>query len=299
MSLSRTPPKQCSGSAPNLSTNEQNQSFTDLNNVTLRQEKRKRGDMMEDDLNSFIKEMKNMFNTASELQNQKLSAMHSAIEEIRVQNCDISKCMEFLSVKYDEMKASLDRCEQERKKHLSYIGALEDRVEYLERNSRNTSIEIRNVPQTPSENKQSLVNIVKNIGLAVESSIEDCDIKDTFRYRSKSASTAAHPIVVEFTTTRVKDKILSMIKQFRNNKKTILTTSLAKIDTRGAPIFISESLSPRTKKIYAMARKFGSDNGYRFCWTAHGFVYLRKLEGAKAFRINNEEDLQRMAQDSK
>ncbi|CAB3261585.1 unnamed protein product [Arctia plantaginis] len=243
MSLSRTPPKQCSGSTPNLSINEPRESLTDVSNITLRQEKRKRGDMMEDDLNAFIVEIKNMFNTASEAQNHKLSAMHSAIEEIRAQNCDISKSMEFLSAKYDEIKTKLDKCEKERGNHLSYIRELENRVEYLERNSRNTSIEIRNIPKIPSESKQSLVQLVKNIGTAVESTIEDCDIKDIFRYRSKSASTSVTPVVVEFTTARAKEKMLSEIRQFRQDKKTNLTTSLAQIDTRNSSMFVSDSLS--------------------------------------------------------
>lgn len=294
MSLTRTPPKELSGSAPNISniqfSSEDNSSSC---NITLRQDKRKRGDVLEEDLKSLMAEMKNMLTSALDAQNQKLTVLHSAIEEIKTQNCEITKAMEFISDKYEEFKIKLENCEKERMKHLITIKALENRVEQLERNARSTSIEIRNAPKNNQENKENLMKIVKNIGTAINTDITENDIKDIFRHTTKSSSKM--PIVVEFTTVSKKEAVINSVKKFNRDSKTVLSTYHAKLEGPTQSIFISESLTPQTRRIFAMARKFAIEHSFKFCWTSHGIVYLRKEEGSKAVRLHNEEDLNKLA----
>lgn len=293
MSVQRTPPKEISGSAPNLYNVHYGVDEGALNNITLRQEKRKRGDVLEEEMKSFMVEMRKMLTLATDAQNQKFTLLHSVIEDIKKQNAEITKALDFMSMKYEEYKLKMDKNEEERKTQISYIKALETRVEQLERNARQSCIEIRNVPRNTSENKEHLINILKNIGTAIKSDILDSDIKDIFRYNAKSSPKL--PITVEFTSVVRKEAFLESMRQYKRINKTVLSTSQAKVDDRIEPIYISESLTPQNKKIYAMARKFSMENSYKFCWTTHGNIYLRKEEGSKAVRVFNEEDLNKLA----
>ncbi|KAJ8718543.1 hypothetical protein PYW08_002780 [Mythimna loreyi] len=290
MSVIRSPPKELSGSAPNLSNIQlPNESNTSSSNITLRHEKRKRGDVLEEELKSFMTEMKNMMDS----QNQKFTFLHSAIDEIKTQNIEISKAMDFMSEKYEEFKTKLEKSERQRTEHLATIKALESRVEQLERNARTTCIEIRNVPKNNQENKVNLIEMVKNIGTAIKTDITESDIKDIFRYYSKSSSKM--PIIVEFTTVLKKEAVLHSIKKFKSDSKTILSTTHANIEGPKEAIYVSESLTAQSKRIFAMARKFASEHNYKFCWTKHGTVYLRKVEGTKPIRLYSEEDLNKLA----
>ncbi|XP_028174862.1 uncharacterized protein LOC114363367 [Ostrinia furnacalis] len=287
MPLTRSPSNECSGSAPDLST------VSSERNITLRQEqKRKRGDMIEEDMKAFMADMRKMQASAAEELNSKFTKLQSTVDEIKQQNNDIAKSMEFISQKYDELSIRLESCEKERVKQLTYIKTLETRIEQIERNARNSSIEIRNVPKSVSENKEDLLNIVKSIGSSVNMELKNLDIKDTFRYKSKTSTTM--PIVVEFATVPTKVSLLNAVKKFRQDTKTNLTTAHAHIDGPKKPIYISDHLTMQSKKVFASARKFATENSYKFCWTNHGYIYLRKEEGSKAVLITSEEDLNKL-----
>lgn len=292
MSATRTPPKECSGSAPDLSDIRLIESTPPMYVTTRQDFKRKYGDVFEEEVKTFMADMKKMFSSAAEAQNHKFNTLHSSIEEIKQQNSGITQSMEFMSAKYDEVLAKLEHSEKERKKHLEYITVLENRVEQLERVARKSSIEIRNIPKHDHEHKEDLIKIVKNIGMSINVEIHDTDVKDIFRYNSKSSTKM--PIVVEFSTVIKKEILLDTVKKLKQESKTYLSTTHAKIDGPKEPIYISESLTAEIKKLFARARTFANDNNYKYCWTSHGFVYLRKEEGAKAIRLSKEEDLNKL-----
>ncbi|XP_013197254.1 uncharacterized protein LOC106140204 [Amyelois transitella] len=225
-------------------------------------------------------------------QNNKFSALQTSIEEIKQQNRDIQKAMEFMSEKYEEIKSRLDKSEQERDEALIHVSELESRVDQLERAARNTSIEIRNIPSVKPETKEDLIHIVKNIASATNTTVTDHDIKDIFRYPSKTS--AKMPIVVDFCSVLRKDTVLNAVKKFRSSNKSNLTSDKIKVSGPSQPVYISESLTARTKRTYALARKFASENNFKFCWTSHGQVYMRKEEGSRAIRLDGEGDINRL-----
>lgn len=67
-----------------------------------------------------------------------------------------------MSAKYDELLVQVDTLTEGRKADRKYVQLLENRIETLERNIRETCLEIRNVPQKKRESNKDLLNIVKN-----------------------------------------------------------------------------------------------------------------------------------------
>ncbi|XP_028165490.1 uncharacterized protein LOC114356478 [Ostrinia furnacalis] len=183
--------------------------------------------------------------------------------------------------------------ESERKAHLAYIQSLELKVENLERTQRQASIEIRNIPSQKKENKQDLVNLVQRLGDSINVRVDESQIRDVFRLKTKKDTN--QPIIVDFTTVVLKDKVLTSVKALNNTRREKkLNTGDLKIEGEQRPVFVAESLTQTTRKIYFLAREFSKNHSYAFCWTAHGKVFLRKEEGAPCRRIDSEADLEKL-----
>ncbi|CAG4941246.1 unnamed protein product [Parnassius apollo] len=144
----------------------------------------------------------------------KLSSLENTLKEIKDQNVDIFKSLEFISSKYGEMREKMEILEADRKASLNCIRTLEDRIDGLERKARSCSIEMRNVTQNQPELKWYLQNIVRKDCTELNVSVEDREIRDIFRLKSKSKASTPNPIIVEFANVNIKEEILTSMKKY-------------------------------------------------------------------------------------
>lgn len=254
----------------------------DFSNVSIRPRARKR--QHDDDVSALMLEMRKSFEILKNQQN----TIQESIKDIQSQNSDIIKSMDFISKQYEDMKDRLIKLESEKLSHLSYIQSLEIKVENLERSQKQTCIEIRNLPVQNNESKKDLLSVVKNIGAVTNIHIEDSHLSDIFRLSKKNG--ANKPIIANFSSILIKDKILAAVKAYNRNKNKLNTLHL-KLEGEPKPVYISECLTDKTRKIFYSAREFSKKHGYKFCWTAHGKVFLRKSIGAQCHRIDTDKDL--------
>lgn len=303
MPLRRTPPASpatMSGQPPVLHQSEPNISaLSELSepcldtNITSRN-KRKRHDH-----ESFVNmcEFKDeISNTLKELKKEQTlfrSDIATTLTEIKNQCSKLQDYVDFSVAKYDEMLAKMQEYEVERKENRDYICRLEDRIDHLERQSKLTSLEIKNVPKTADESKLGLANAVRNIGNVLDTTIVQSDIKDVYRINYKGSTN--NTIIVDFTTVMLKSKLLTSVRTFnKNNQNNKLNTSHLRVDGPKVPIYISDHLPSKTRKLYFLARDFAAQNNYKHCWTAYGKVYLRKEDGAQRVIVNSEGDITKL-----
>ncbi|CAG5044651.1 unnamed protein product [Parnassius apollo] len=177
-----------------------------------------------------------------------------------------------MSNKYDDLLTIIANLEKERKEDKRRMALMEDRLETMERKMRASGIET---------------------GKAVNISIEDSELKDIYRLNSKDSS---GPIIVELSSVISKEKILRAVKSFNKNKPRDekLNTSHLQLQQPKKPVFISETLTQKTQKIFQLARAFKKAHSFMYCWTLNGTVYLRKDEKSSQIRINSEADLENL-----
>lgn len=222
------------------------------------------------------------------VQNHQFTALQLKMEEIKEQNTKLQDSADFNAAKYDEITLKLQQMEQERKDDRVRIMDLEEKIEQLERQHRSTSLEIRNVPQKAPETKQDLQNTLVTLGNLVKSPVQSSDIKDVFRIQTKSQNKT---IIAEFNSVITKERMMKAIKIFnKENKNDKLNTSQLQFDGPKQPIYVSENLTPKNKRLFYLARDFSVLQKYRYCWTSFGKVLLRKEDGAPVIRINSEHD---------
>lgn len=239
-------------------------------------------------------EVSDMFEQLVKQQEKRFTAIINEVRDgIRIhteQNKDISGSIDFLGKKYDAMLARIDVLEKEKFADRKYIQSLESRLEQAERSLRSSSIEVRNVPKKSGETKADLMDLVKNIGSALNVPVQKTDIRDVYRINNKSEN---QPIIAEFTSVMLKESIVGSTKVYNKTYKTSkFSTSNLKIQGPSKPVFISECLPAKTKKLFFLAREFAKQNGYKYCWTTRGQVYLRRADGSSLVKINNESDLE-------
>ncbi|XP_046976521.1 uncharacterized protein LOC124542638 [Vanessa cardui] len=192
------------------------------------------------------------------------------------------------------MIVKLDNLESERKADRCHIQYLEEKVDTLEHQLYSTKLEIKNVPKILEETKEDICEIVKEISKVLKTPIERHDIRDVFRTGKKDAPT----ILVDFNSAYVKENVIKGARQFNNrHKENKLNTTHLKLDGPAKPVFLSEKLTPNIYSIYHLERNFARENEYKYCWTAFGKVFLRRMDGHKQIHIINEEDLHRLRQE--
>ncbi|KAJ2943178.1 hypothetical protein O0L34_g18890 [Tuta absoluta] len=247
--------------------------------------KRTYQDFRDDDLSSFMEEMRNSMFNSNLLQEKKFNTMQTSLKAISDQNEAIQTSITFISTQYDELIKNINTHEAERQVQIQKIATLENKVDSLERQLRATSIEVRNIPFKPTERKSDPTLLVKKIGSELKVHLEETTIKDVFRTTTKNPTNK--PIIVEFISTFTKDKVLSSMKQFKQDNKKLMTNTLG-VEGPPVPVYISENLTTKNKRLFALARELAKQHDYKYCWSSHGSVYIRKADGDKVTRINSD-----------
>ncbi|KAH9636859.1 hypothetical protein HF086_008308 [Spodoptera exigua] len=195
-----------------------------------------------------------------------------------------------MSNKYDEFLNKITQLESARREDKKNIEYLEEKVEYLERKSKSTGIEIRNVPKKSGETKSDLCKIVESIAKTVSVDMGQNCIKDIYRIKSKDSS---KPIIAEFTTVLIKEKVLGNVKIFNKSKIPSKKLNSTHLGLQGQ-LYLAETLTTKAQKLFYLARNFQKQYNYDFCWTSHGVIYLRKKGESPHIKIISEMDIEQL-----
>ncbi|KAL0839329.1 hypothetical protein ABMA28_016068 [Loxostege sticticalis] len=280
------------GSAPDLHQNT-DLTTSDDDNVTLRSFKRPRCDCettSESKLDIFINSI-----TAWRLEtDNKLSSIQACMNEIKKQNgeilasnAEIEKSIDFLSQKYDDLSTKMNDFQCKTKAHDERLSRLELNLDDIERTSRSSNLEIRNLHFKQRVSQEELINTTILIFKELSVEVLYSDLYDIRILPSKSDNKT---ILITLKSVILKNNILRAYRGY-NQKSTKLSTAILDKDTPPRMIYIAENLTPKARKLFLAAREFAKQENYRHCWTAHGKILLRKEDNAKITLISSETQL--------
>lgn len=292
MSLKRTPPPSCyelkrTDSEPSMSIRVEDEEFL---KIGTRKVKRRRDetDGKEEDTT-----FESAFEAWSKTQNSKLTEILATVNELKKQNDELRTTCEFNAGQYEAILKEFRQMEEERKSNLKYIKLLEDKVETLERNSRSACFEIHNISTNKTETKDDLVNLLVKTSTVLKSPIQPCEIRNIFRAKSKSEST--RPVIVELNSVLSKERVLRAAKKFNSeNKSNKLNSKHLGLEGLEKPVYISENLTPKARRLFFRARELKRSKAYLFCWTSNGNVFIRKSEDDPAIPVESELQIDRL-----
>ncbi|XP_028173952.1 uncharacterized protein LOC114362686 [Ostrinia furnacalis] len=241
-----------------------------------------------DDFNKFKEEIREMVQSMLSTHNE-LKTITPTLVAIQQTNLNIESSIAFLTSQNAELKNKIEQFETQSKKDREHIAMLEDRVEELQRNYRKNNLEIKNVPKTKDETRDSLVNMVSTLSKNIGCNVLKSDIKDIYRIKSSRSDAKNTSIIIETTSTLIKNDFLKMCKSHNvKRKEKLCAKHLGFTTNEDTPIFISEQLTVKGSRLFFLARDLAKTKSYKFCWTSFGKVYVRKDDNTPIILIKNE-----------
>lgn len=266
-------------------------SFKQDSNLNITKRIKRRLAVTPSNSDELIREFRAMYEKLHSQQESKFLILNASISSLIEQNTEIKKSIEFMSSQYDAVISKIETLEAENQKHKTYIKTLETKLNLLEKDSKSSSIELRNIPQLEPENKQSLSNTIKTLATVIDADpiIQESEIRNI--YRSKTQA-----IIVEFTTTFRRESLIQKFHEYnkvkRQNNQRPLGTSALKISGPEKTVFLSEALTSKARRIYFLTRELVKNKKLFATWISYGRVFIRKEEGKPATRVNDESELQ-------
>ncbi|KOB72479.1 Zinc finger DNA binding protein [Operophtera brumata] len=226
-----------------------------------------------------------LFEAFTTQQDTKFEAILASLGEVKTS-------IDVMSKKYDEALLRLNCLEVEKREQDIRVQLLENKIDFLERQARGTSIELRNIPQEPKESKKDLINLVIKTAEKLNTKLDSSEIKDAYRIGSNQNNKL---IITEFTTTFAREGLINSFKTYNKEHPTEkFSTSSLGIGGTSKPVYLSESLTQKDRRLYFLAREFAKGNGYVFCWTSLGRIFVRRTEGSPRIRITCETDIENL-----
>lgn len=295
--ITRTPEK--SSSVPDMLTLDDNMSPPSF--ISARNKRKRRTEISHDfqDMAADLKsDMKELFNTLSSTQNMQINTILTSLKDIQQTNNLVQTTISHIAEENKELKFKIQQLEAQAKRDKEQLMILENRIEDMQMGSRKANFEIKNVPKKSSETKDDLVDMVLCLSKNVGSSINKGDIRDIYRVRGKKEGTKNTPIIVETSSTLLKNDILKSSKAFNIKHKTKLRAlHLGLRTSEDTPIFVSEQLTAKGSRLHYLARDLAKSINYKFCWTAYGKVYVRRDENSQIIAIKTEAQVQQLLQE--
>lgn len=270
-------------------------------NVTLRA-KRSRLEMdnesMTSELEAFKVHISGMFEKFLTTTQNKFEAFEDRIstiqrqnEEICFSNRDIEKALNSLGADLKSMDDKICNLEKDKKDLKLYICNLENKIDFLEISSLKTCVEVRNIPKVEKENKSDLFNYVYNLGKNLKLDFDLTDsLKDVHRLPSKREKTQSS-ISIDLKSTLIKSQFLNAVKKFNQSHSESLNSTHLGIKLPKQPVYASELLTPKVKRLLFLAKDFARSANYTYVWASNGRVLIRKAEGQPYIIIKNETDI--------
>lgn len=247
------------------------------------------------DIKDMIKELISAQNTRMDNLEQHMMELKKQFSTIKDTNKDIENAMNSMSTQLTSLETQISGLESQRKEINTHVYMIEEKIENLDRNIIKTSIELRNVPKRPQETKENLFCLVKTLSQSINVTLQPHDIRDVSRQPSKRESPVS-ALVVEFSNTLIKSRILNGIKEFNKaNNKDKMNSSHLGLDSPKIPIYATELLTNTSKRLYFLARTLAKSENYAFCWISNGRVLLRRHKDGPHIVVKDEHHLQQLS----
>lgn len=221
---------------------------------------------------------------------EKMVAVHvnRAIENLKT---DFSTTTDFLTAEQSELRSEIKQKDNLVKQLQSEVSEcqfslakLQSKIHNIEKLSRDMNLELHEVPESKNEN---LHGIFRKLCECLNVDIPESDIKACRRVsKMNPSSDRPRNILVTLSSQRLRDLFLSSVTRFNKaHSRDKLATSHIGFSGETRRIYAAEHLSPETKEVHRVARKFCRDNNFKFVWVRFGQIYIRKNEQSPALHI--------------
>lgn len=255
----------------------------------------------------FVYQRVNMVEIAQieEVLKKELAPVHAKLAAVEGNLKQLTTSLEFLSSKYDQLLEHSKTTNEKitgltkttrtiqadikinRDMTLEAKGESDELAQYLRRDC----LEISGVKPNAEYSSEA---IVESIGKVLKVKIEEKDISTAHPLPTFNKD-ALPKIIVKFTRRNVRNKFYAERKTLAG--KNLKDNPHVRKFLVGDSIYISESLTPRRKKLYGDINKFRKKLKWKFIWSHNGRIYIKKNEGTtERYAFDTADDLAKFQQ---
>ena len=194
-------------------------------------------------------------------QAKSLDYAHAEIADIKTVYCGLQKQMQEISSRLDGIKNEQGIASKPQEK--SYQNLL-----------------VCGIPETPRENLAAVMsNLAEKMGIKITAN----DICNIYRTKSKN-------IYVKFTSELTRDTIYNGRRKLNSDNITTKTLGMQS----DAKIYLNEVLDDTQREVFYRARQKRKELRYKFIWTFHGAVYVKKDRESDLVKVTSVEDVNKL-----
>lgn len=196
------------------------------------------------------------------------------------------KALNFYGEELEVIKQEIVNIKAARNETTMSSSRISKSVEKIEQERNLKTLIVDGVPPT---NKENLFMVIEKLAGELEVMCSSSDIDSVFRVKQKTDSPKPPAIIVKFNNMGARDALYDGRKWMV--KKNITTKSIGMEGEIGSSIYINEQLSKDELELFYKARQKKRELSYKYCWTFHGNVYMRKDRTTDPVRISNSTGL--------
>lgn len=210
----------------------------------------------------------------------------------------LTKSIEFMSNKFDEINTEVSLLRSESKKILTEnenlqneIKNLNFRLSLMEQQARDCNLDLQYLSENSNEN---LVTVVTQLAKVVSCPLQKDDIRSCSRVaKSNRESTRPRSVIIKLASPRIRDNILATCWKYNKaHESNKLNNNDLGIGGEKKPIFISEHLSLANRALHFQARIFREEHQFKYLWIRNGKVLLKKDDHSPSVWVKNSEILE-------
>lgn len=211
-----------------------------------------------------------------------ITKLESRVAKLETEQQEQEKSLNFLHSQLDDTKVDIKKMQRE----LAQLATSQDKsqakesVTRLEQEKSFQNLLVTGIPQTQ---KEDLTSVLTSMAEKLNLSLNPSDMATV--YRTKKSN-----IFVRCNSQSIGDKFYNSRKHLR--KDSISTQTLGFPDDE--PIYINEILDDQQRQLFYEARQARRSKNYRFIWTFHGHIYMKKSAEADINKICVKSDLENL-----
>lgn len=189
----------------------------------------------------------------------------------------------YLSDNMSKARDEIRQLKEENTKKDEEIKCMQTRLDRIEQNQLESSVEISNIDLGQNENpKEKVLEIARASNFA----IDDNEIIDAYGLKRKSK------LVIKFASLNIKRVFMTKVRERKFRSSDISKTKTNDPKSSSKKIYINDQLTTKNRNLLWLTKNKAKMMNWRFVWVKDGKILSKKDETTKPTYIENTEDIE-------
>ena len=214
----------------------------------------------------------------------KLSTIANRVTAVELEQKEHVKTLDFYEAEIEDSKNKLMSVTNEcaKLKTNEDVSRITRSIKKIEDDNTLKTLVVSGMPMTKKEDLQTIITLMCS---KLDISCKNSDIDGIYRARhSQEESLTRTPLFfIQFNNMLARDSFYDSRKSMAKREFDSKTLGFPTNDK----IYINEQLSKPMRELFFMARQRKKELCFKYCWTFHGTVYMRKEKSSDPIRISS------------